>query len=173
MRDDRPGRVGHHYQDDVSHGNGLVAGAYCGVGATDFDWESVEDPVGELVEDVPGMTPEVAASVIEWIKLRSGIRSHQRSATHDEARLLLRVLRWIDGARPDMRVRGRDGRVDLDRNGKGETRVGIRAEVAIRELVKGSEASSLSLRELSVLFGTTHQNIHRIQNSFRSEFLRK
>jgi hypothetical protein len=138
--------------------------------ATGFDWESVEDPV-DLVREELHLTRAQAERVWHW-HLQRG-----RADYAGEQTVAMRLLLWLgsaDDERMDMRSIRRPERAESDQDLRPlERRIGLRAAVAIKQMQPYSRLSRLSLRALEKIFRVDRKEIRRLAADFRNAFTLK
>lgn len=132
-----------------------------------FDYDAVEDHAGSLMEHTQAdgcpVTRRQADSVLAWVA-REG-----DSSTPQQARLAMRLLEWISGAQAT-RVRHTGEGVPTTSYAMGDMRLGIRAAIAIRELMPCSAIAGMSQEEMGVAFGVNRSIMSRMRTSFRRTF---
>jgi hypothetical protein len=133
----------------------------------DFDLSLVEDPVDVLIEHTASdhcqLSRRQAESVLGWMA-----RNDRISEAH-HGRLAVRLLEWISGAHVTRKRMDGNGRVVCS-HALGDMRLGIRAAVAIRELIPKSKISGMTQHDLAHSFGVRQQTLFAVIKSFRKYF---
>lgn len=131
-----------------------------------FDWDSVEDPVGVLLEELgPGFNRGQAETVWRW-HLHRG-----RADKAGELTIAERIVLWLGGSdedRKDLRALRRPDRVQADDTPIVERRIGVRAAVVVKELGPFSRFGRLSYRSLAKIFRCSPGEIWRVSQNFRA-----
>lgn len=138
-----------------------------GEASEDFNFAAVEDHAGELIEHTAAdgcpVTRKQAESVLGWMA-----RTEQAGEAH-QARLAIRLLEWIGGAQVT-RARHTGEGVPVTSYAMGDMRLGIRAAIAIRELLPWSKISGMTQEDIGSAFGIRRQTLARVIKSFRNSF---
>lgn len=95
-------------------------------------------------------------------------KTEQTGEAH-QARLAIRLLEWIGGAQVGRARHTGDG-VAVTSYAMGDMRLGIRAAIAIRELLPWSKISEMTQEEIGSAFGIRRQTFARVIKSFRKSF---
>lgn len=155
-----PGVDGRHRQPEPSYAPGVWGRQGGSIEPQeDFDWASVEDRAGELMEEMlaeklPLTRPQAEAAMRifdRWMAKRGLNQIH----------LVHRILDWIAGA--DM---AQNGRSDAD----CDKRFGARVAVSMREMNYPPVVARMTMRALGKAFGVSHVRLVHLTKSFRAHF---
>lgn len=166
-----PNLRGRHVASEPSHGPGTFGRHGMSLEPeVDFDWESVEDPAGRLMEQMlekklPLTRPQ-AEAVTEIRRREEALSGDANSA------LLKAAFDWIFNARVDAARNSGRGKPDGSGDGLGERRIGIRAVVALREIMPEHPLARVPYRALGKIFGVRFERFAHLRNSWREHFRR-
>lgn len=129
----------------------------------DFDWSSVEDRAGVLMEwmlaEKMPLTRPQAEGVVRFID-RTGAMSGG-----DQAALAIAALKWIADIHPEHSGGKATGT-------SAETKLGLRALAAIRVTLPGERVSLITQERTAKIFGVHRTTLTKLCASFRAYFRR-